>query len=374
MRYSVYAFVVLALTFPTACLACLWDSDTLEQERYRFPEAHQLIVGDFVRHSEAYYRWRIEDRQAKPLDQRTPMDYDDIAVAYDKLGQHDQAIETIHQKIRRFSSQSVYESEANLGTFLIHAGRLEEGLVHIDKAIEINPDAHFGREIYQKLLVEYVLEQRAAGNEDLPLAAKFDDNFVTFLRERLGWKRENQAAETKKAITGVLGMMRFGHYDSPILLEALGDLLVAQGRDANMLASQAYLRAAITAAQHDGASAAYFSKAHKVLEGQHNMKIKTLQKKLHEAVEEADQKFAQIQADEQAWAAAGEDLDQKFADKYYERPYLHAATLGLVGIGQWLGQYAWLLGILLLLTAGIWWLGRWLLADLAEARENPPQA
>ncbi|MEZ6049381.1 MAG: hypothetical protein R3C11_28140 [Planctomycetaceae bacterium] len=30
----------------------------------------------------------------------------------------------------------------------------------------------------------------------------------------------------KRAIKGVSGMMRFGHYDSPILLEALGDLLV----------------------------------------------------------------------------------------------------------------------------------------------------
>lgn len=368
MRLAACSIVVLALLFPAFCQACLWDSDTLEQERYRFPEAHQLIVGDFVRHSDAYYRWRIEDRLAKPLNDRTPMDYDDVAVAYDKLGQQDKALETIHEKIRRFSSQSVYESEANLGTFLIHAGRLEEGLVHIEKAIEINPNAHFGREIYQKLLVEYVLQQRATGNEGLPLSTNEDENFVTFLRQRLNWDSDREDAETKKAITGVLGMMRFGHYDSPILLEALGDLLLAQGRDANMLATQAYLRATITSSAQDGAAAAYFSKAGKALDGQHNMKMSSLQKELTLAVKQAEEKFAQIEADETAWSAAGEDLDQKFASKYYESP-LKAGWLGLVSALQWLLGYAWIL-VLALLAYGCVRLFRWFQADLAETQAN----
>ncbi|QDU74133.1 hypothetical protein Pan97_11380 [Bremerella volcania] len=369
MRRAACLFVVLTLLFPACCSACLWDSDTLEQERYRFPEAHQLIVGDFVRHSEAYYRWRIEDRLAKPIDARMPMDYDDVAVAYDKLGQQDKAIETIHEKIRRFSSQSVYESEANLGTFLIHAGRLEEGLVHIDKAIEINPDAHFGREIYQKLLVEYVLLRRADGDEGLPLATSDGENFVTFLRDRLAWKPESEMAEKKKALTGVLGMMRFGHYDSPILLEALGDLLMSQGRDANQLAAQAYLRASAMADDRD-AAAAYFSKAGQALESQRNMKLKTLQKELTESVHKANEKFAQIQSDEQAWAAAGEDLDQKFASKYYEQPLLRSASLGVVSLGQWLGQYAWAAVFVLVVTAAIWGMIRWLKADLSAAQGN----
>jgi len=379
MRFVSCSCIVLTLLFPVCCLACLWDSDTLEQERYRFPETHELIVGDFVRHSEAYYRWRIEDRLATPLEDRTPMDYDDIAVAYDKLGQQEKAIETIHEKIRRFSSESVYESEANLGTFLIHAGKLEEGLVHIEKAIEINPDAHFGREIYQKLLVEYVLQQRAAGIEGLPLATGTLDSFERFVSGKLGWpgisridgEAKRRKEEAKKAIAGVLGMMRFGHYDSPILLEALGDLLRTQERDANMLAAQAYLRASELVDDKD-ASAAYLKKADKALRSQHNMDIKTLKQQLAEAVEQADEKFAKIEADELAWAAAGEDLDQKFASKYYEQPMVKSATLGIIGLGQWLGSYLWMAGVILTIMAGIGGLARWLMADLAEARANPP--
>lgn len=374
MRMSACFVVVLILLFPACTCACLWDSDTLEQERYQFPDAHELIVGDFVRHSDAYYRWRIADRLAKPTDERTPMDYDDIAVAYDKLGQQDKAIETIYEKIRRFSSESVYESEANLGTFLIHAGHLEEGLVHIDKAIEINPDAHFGREIYQKLLVQYILQQRATNNITLPLAASDDQNFVTFLEDRLGWAEKDRPEETQKAITGVLGMMRFGHYDSPILLEALGDLLMAQGDDANMLAAQAYLRATVLASDQEGAAAAYYAKAEKAMELQHNMSLQMLQKELSVAVKQADEKFAQIEADEIAWSAAGEDLDRKFGSKYYEQPLLRTATLGVISIWQRVAHYAGMIVTIVVILACLWGMYRWLKADLAEAAANPPKA
>ena len=61
-----------------------------------------------------------------------------------------------------------YETAANLGTFYFHAGKLAEGLPHIDRALAINPDAHFGRERVQKRLVEYVVARNKAGA--LPLA------------------------------------------------------------------------------------------------------------------------------------------------------------------------------------------------------------
>lgn len=67
-------------------MACAWDHDTIAMERQRFPEAHELIVGYFLRHSDVYYHWRIKDRLKTPFENRTPAQYDDIAVAYDKLG------------------------------------------------------------------------------------------------------------------------------------------------------------------------------------------------------------------------------------------------------------------------------------------------
>ncbi len=37
--------------------ACLWDTDTLQMERQRFPDALELITGKFLRHSREFYDW-----------------------------------------------------------------------------------------------------------------------------------------------------------------------------------------------------------------------------------------------------------------------------------------------------------------------------
>jgi hypothetical protein len=43
--------------------ACIWDYDTLAMERQRFPHALELITGKFLRHSAAFYEWRVQDRE-----------------------------------------------------------------------------------------------------------------------------------------------------------------------------------------------------------------------------------------------------------------------------------------------------------------------
>ena len=146
--------IMLICTSPL--LACLWDYDTLKMERSQFPSALELITGKFPRHSKDFYEWRIADRLAKlEVDDTNLSYYDDLAVAYDKTGQHAKAIEIILTKEK--IKPGLYETYANLGTFYIHSGQLKEGVQYIEQAIALNADAHFGREIYQKYVVEYVL-------------------------------------------------------------------------------------------------------------------------------------------------------------------------------------------------------------------------
>ncbi|HEX6984614.1 MAG TPA: hypothetical protein VF170_04520, partial [Planctomycetaceae bacterium] len=259
--------LLLALSLTAPAAACEWDYDTLRMERERFPGALELIVGKFLRHSDAFYEWRVKDRRAdiaayesgeRPLtDERLARTYDDLAVALDKLKRHDEAIEVIREKATRLPDVGRYETHANLGTFLVHSGRLEEGVAELKKAIEINPDAHFGREKYQVLLVEYVMEKRGEdGSIPLPLDVQYRAAampFATWILERQGLAASNDAksvdAEIEQATKGILGMMRFGDYRSPVLLEALGDLLLVGKGDvgegqAQRLAARAYLRAA----------------------------------------------------------------------------------------------------------------------------------
>ena len=320
--------IALSLAFSLAlsepCCACLWDSDTLAMERRRFPEAHELIAGHFLRHSDTYYQWRIFDRKAVPADQRRPMDFDDIAVAYDKLGQHDKAIETILSKMQRWPKEQRYESEANLGTFHIHAGRFKEGLKHIKKAIAINPEAHFGREVYQKRLVEYLV---SIGGEEVKLPLRREGSFgnggfATFLLADRELNEREVPVEINNAVKGVLGMMRFGHYDSPILLETLGDLLMyGRGDDSKRLAARAYLKASY-GINDPSAVTAYREKASKALERQVGKELPDLEKDMKFEIEQGNNFFGEISAKEKAWLAAGANLDTEFSKLYHESPKL----------------------------------------------------
>lgn len=354
--------------------ACLWDEDTLAMEKRAFPSALELITGRFPRHGEDYYRWRAADRQ-KRVDAGTATleDLDDLAVAYEKLGDPEKAIEIM--RAAEAKEPNRYRTVANLGTFLIHAGRLEDGLKEIRRAIEINPDAHFGREIYQALLVEYVLSKRKGGTLALPMWPDVaqghrlpGDGFARFVLQRKGLHTEDtggveQAEEIRRAVKGVLGMMRFGNHASPVLLEALGDLLTVGDLERNwegsarLLAARAFLRAAST--QEGDARAAYRAKADAVVAMQRSsnpdvirMRLEEVEEALATEVKQAEALRAKVLADEKRWIENGEDPSARFAETYLGKPA--AAPAGETppakpGAGP-MYTFMWLAGGLLLLA------------------------
>lgn len=257
--------VLAGLLVPSVAVACLWDYDTIKMERSRFPATLELITGKFLRHSPEFYQWRIENRLKRLESDPTNIALlDDLAVAYDKIGQHDKAIETA-LKIEKLHPGR-YETASNLATFYFHAGKPEEGIPLLDRALKINPDAHFGREKYQKWLTEYVIEQKKGGPLKLPLAEievypnaptdtigahdhKTKNTFADFLKVKLGKSDGSflDVEEVEAAIKAVKGMMKFAKYDSPVLLEALGVLLAHREfdtpNDAKQLAARAFLKA-----------------------------------------------------------------------------------------------------------------------------------
>jgi tetratricopeptide (TPR) repeat protein len=341
---------LLALSVAVPALACEWDYDTLKMERERFPGALELIVGKFLRHSDTFYKWRVEDRTAKIArhesgeatlsDRDFAAAYDDLAVAYDKLGQQDDAIKNIREKADKLPNIGNYETHANLGTFLVHSGKYEEGLAELRNALEINPDAHFGREEYQILLVEYVIEKGSdeAQKPAVPLDASNRSEYQPFadwlyakrnLLDSDGYRKNGPALteEHSKALKGLFGMMRFGNFRSPVLLEAVGDMLAASPEndgyaDAKQLAARAYLRAA--SATTGRTSKEYHRFAEEVLlfqglePGNHNdaMPISKIEDQLAREVKEADAWFKEVAHDEELWVEASPDPDKRFWEKY----------------------------------------------------------
>ena len=126
-----------------AANACLWDSDTLQQEQSRFPSALELITGKFSRHTREFYEWRnpATGCGGSKMTRIIPALADDLAAAYDKTGRDDKAIAVMLDVERK--SPGRHETAAKLGTFYIHAGRYQEGLRQLERAIRINPNAHF---------------------------------------------------------------------------------------------------------------------------------------------------------------------------------------------------------------------------------------
>jgi tetratricopeptide (TPR) repeat protein len=359
-----FCLAILAVLIPSLAIACLWDYDTLAMERQRFPTALELITGKFLRHSAEFYQWRIADRLRRMESEPANLAYyDDLAVAYEKTGQHDKAIKTMLEKDRL--KPRLYETEANLGTFYIHAGQLEKGLQHIERALEINSSAHFGRELYQKLLVEYVVSRRSNGKVPLPLAPVVENfvplnDFSAFIA-RGNDSRALSYEERQPGIKGILGMMKFGNHDSPILLEALGNLLTSpygtERKDAKRLAARAYLKASYEVSDKDvreayrglAAAALQMQTRHAATEDQAS--LEEIENAFQQELADAQAWYAELRANELRWIQEGRNVEQEFDRLYYTEPELLPSHEGEPPLSERVVRPPFVLAVLLIGTA-----------------------
>jgi len=158
--------------------ACAWDRDTLSHEAKGKLDIIDAAMGRIDRYPPIYYEMRIELAQESLKLKHDFSLYDDIAVAYDRLGKQKEAIHWMALKRKEMAARPTevddtirYRTEANEGTFWAHKwyaeGRKDEALAEIQRgrdmiarAIEINPDAHFGREHVQLMIMDWSLESK----------------------------------------------------------------------------------------------------------------------------------------------------------------------------------------------------------------------
>ncbi len=166
----------------------------------RLAMVHDILHERFARHGRAYYEARnlrarreLAELAAGPVDgDRTPERllpyFDDLGAGLDYLGEHDEAVRVLRDKLARqqalgFKGNALYTTYANLGTFLLHANLaaarkgdakakegFQEGLGFVKISIEVNPAAHFGREEWQVVAAEFLL----AVMDDPQLLRKYD--------------------------------------------------------------------------------------------------------------------------------------------------------------------------------------------------------
>jgi tetratricopeptide (TPR) repeat protein len=231
--------VVFAVDVPPA-FACLWDYDTIKEESLGDKEVAQVVKGELRKHSTEFYAAKVTYTRAIVEAGNAKQErYDDYAVALAKTGKLDEAIAVLADKDKKFPGE--YTTEANLGTFLAMKGDTAGALDHLAKAVAINPDAHFGREIVQIQLLEYV--QKLAADPTLDTKQTFlgspigEDVLITRTKRN---RKVSKAIDTQ--VKGIVGLIRFGDGDqNPHLWFGLAWALVERGD--NQLAMYAFRRA-----------------------------------------------------------------------------------------------------------------------------------
>lgn len=250
---TIVALMISAVpSAPTPRAGCLWDRDTLRHEARDMPEVIAAITGRFDRFPPLYYEMRLDRVTAEIGEDPARLDlYDDAAVACDRLGRHDDAIAWMARKGDRLANQPDpehrYRYLANLGTFHAHrwistdADRtdlsdLETAERLIAEAIELNPDAHFGRERYQLLAIRWLLHPPAAGGV-IPTIFEADPQIAGFLGHPLTDRSLLAEAGYVDGAEGIAGLIILGNaWQSPDVFAALHTALLARGD-----ASVAYL-------------------------------------------------------------------------------------------------------------------------------------
>jgi len=168
-------------TSTTATQACIWDSDTLLQEKWHSPKLAEAILKPEARKPD---RKALEARIAKLEVNRKENDaawWNDLAGGYIRLGQSEKAVALLESVVSRFEND--YGIHANLGTAYHLLGRYEEAEKHIARDLEINPEAHYGLEKYHLALLQYLKESKEYQARHLyvdEISKKFFNAYIYF--------------------------------------------------------------------------------------------------------------------------------------------------------------------------------------------------
>ncbi len=223
-----------------AARACGWDTESYHAEATSLPCVYDAVLGYYPRHTVGYYETRIAaaDAALAWAPHYAPA-LDDKALALLKLGELEPS--RVVMLRRAEADPDGYGTHANLGTLLTFTGEYAAALPHIDRAMALEPKAHFGRERYHRQLVAFLI----AGAKDpaaftrtdflgreLTDAQRFDGSPAAFTAAGV----PPDALDALVSMIAVYGADRMSH-----LYFALGNLLALHG-DVR-LAWSAYKRA-----------------------------------------------------------------------------------------------------------------------------------
>ncbi len=142
MRLSICFWLLLCsvLALPQIGLACLWDDDTLRDERRGMPGIAEILAGKWEKHSSYFYEQRVNAMKQRIASHPNDFDaYDNLAVAHEKLGDPVAAIAVMLEKEKlqpsayphtRTSARSIFTRATSSTASRTSARRSRSTLMH----------------------------------------------------------------------------------------------------------------------------------------------------------------------------------------------------------------------------------------------------
>ncbi|MCA9710500.1 MAG: hypothetical protein KDK70_31960 [Myxococcales bacterium] len=242
-RSAQVAFVAAAALLGPAeppARACGWDWETYHAEAKSLPCVFDALLGYWPKHTPEYHQARIDAAdQALRWVPGWAEGLDAKGLSLLRLGRMEPAEAVMKQRLAL--DPDAYPGHANLGTLYTFTGDYPAALEHIDRAMAIEPQAHFGREKYHRALVVFL--QRAA--ED-PAVARTENFLAVALTDaqrthgsRATFRRLGLEDDVFDALVSMITV--YGADEVAEIYLALGEALAARGH--RRLAYTAYRRA-----------------------------------------------------------------------------------------------------------------------------------
>jgi len=152
--WRLFAVLAGALFAPSNASGCIWDSDTLSQERRTHPKLAEAILGGTETPPDSVSLKQRIQRLQESRREEDPVWWNELAGAHLRLGEATQAVRLLEPLLERFTTN--YGIRANLGTAYHLLGRYQDAERLISRNLDRDPEAHFGLEKYHLALLQYL--------------------------------------------------------------------------------------------------------------------------------------------------------------------------------------------------------------------------
>lgn len=340
---------------PSHAAAPYWDSDSLSVEKRRFPGVSELLHDRLVRPSPAVLSAHADALGVKL--RGAPKDVhllDDLAWTQHQLGKHGAAVLIMNRSLSVTPDR--FESHANLGSFHLHAGNLDEAIKNLAAALKLKPAAAAGPVAVAHSLATYwkgncakhatmptmpvahdMYTPDSAGMD--PLVDLMLDGYQAVMKATIepkapwldtlpqpigfaAWlvKHQPKLLATGVAARALMGMLYRSDPNAPMVLEALADVMRYDAKPksgSTQLAAAAYLRASLQMKNSDKRTA-YVAKAGRALAGIRGATLNAHLQRLQAGLQQGAALQARIAKDSARWLAGKQDPSAQFAKTWYD--------------------------------------------------------